>query len=149
MKGGPYAYLYKQFIFLGLAIGVGGSYGRGVMTCRSGAAFDGAWGSPVMMALEGGSIGFQLGGEATDFVLLVMNATGAEKMLRNKVTLGAEASVAGGPVGRDARAATDPHHEALVARGSGRLTGDAADDEAERAHHAGERRRERVDRRHG
>lgn len=86
---------------------VGGSYGRGAMTCRSGKGFQGPWGSPTMMALEGGSFGFQLGAQATDFVLLVMNPRGAAAILNNKVKLGADASVAAGPVGRDAEADTD------------------------------------------
>ena len=90
-----------------VAVGVGGSYGRGVMTCRSGAAFDGAWGSPIMMALEGGSIGFQLGGEATDYVFLVVNDRGAQSVLSSKVKLGADASAAAGPKGRTAGASTD------------------------------------------
>ena len=86
---------------------VGGSYGRGVMLCRSGKDFSGPWGAPVMMALEGGSVGFQIGGQATDFVILVMNPRGAESVLHNKVKLGADASIAAGPKGRDAQAATD------------------------------------------
>lgn len=86
---------------------VGASYGRGVMTCRSGASFEGPWGSPTMMALEGGSFGLQLGGEATDFVLLIMNDRGAKSILSSKVKLGADASAAAGPKGRDASAATD------------------------------------------
>jgi lipid-binding SYLF domain-containing protein len=86
---------------------VGGSYGRGAMTCRSGENFQGPWGAPTMMALEGGSFGFQLGGEATDFVLLVMNERGASSILESKVKLGGDASAAAGPVGRDAEAATD------------------------------------------
>jgi lipid-binding SYLF domain-containing protein len=86
---------------------VGGSYGRGAMTCRTGEHFTGPWGAPTMMALEGGSVGFQLGGQATDFVLLVMNPRGAKAILNNKVKLGADASAAAGPKGRDAEAATD------------------------------------------
>jgi lipid-binding SYLF domain-containing protein len=86
---------------------VGGSYGRGAMTCRSGEHFTGPWSAPTMMALEGGSVGFQLGGQATDFVLLVMNPRGAKAILNNKVKLGADASAAAGPKGRDAEAATD------------------------------------------
>jgi lipid-binding SYLF domain-containing protein len=86
---------------------VGGSYGRGAMTCRRGPDFEGPWGAPTMMALEGGSFGFQIGGEATDFVLLVMNDRGANAILSSKVKLGGEASVAAGPVGRDASAETD------------------------------------------
>ena len=86
---------------------VGGSYGRGAMSCRKGESFTGPWGAPTMMALEGGSFGFQIGGEATDFVLLVMNERGASGILASKVKLGADASVAAGPVGRDASADTD------------------------------------------
>jgi lipid-binding SYLF domain-containing protein len=89
------------------AFGVGGSYGRGVMICRSGPHYTGRWGAPAMYALEGISIGFQLGGEATDFVLLVMNPKGAESLLNSKVKLGADASAAAGPKGRDAETATD------------------------------------------
>jgi SH3 domain-containing YSC84-like protein 1 len=86
---------------------IGASYGRGAMTCRSGEDFQGPWGAPTMMALEGGSFGFQIGGQATDYVLLVMNEHGASSILESKVKLGANASVAAGPVGRDAEAATD------------------------------------------
>jgi lipid-binding SYLF domain-containing protein len=86
---------------------IGGSYGRGAMTCRSGEHFTGPWSAPSMMALEGGSIGFQIGGQATDFVLLVMNPRGARAILKSKVKLGADASVAGGPKGRTANASTD------------------------------------------
>jgi lipid-binding SYLF domain-containing protein len=86
---------------------VGGSYGRGVMVCRTGKDFTGPWGAPTMMALEGGSVGFQIGGQATDFVILVMNPRGVESLLHNKVKLGADASIAAGPKGRDAQAATD------------------------------------------
>ena len=86
---------------------VGGSYGRGAMTCRSGETFQGPWGAPTMMALEGGSFGFQLGGQATDFVILVMNQGGARSILSSKVKLGGDASAAAGPVGRDAEADTD------------------------------------------
>ena len=86
---------------------VGGSYGRGAMTCRSGEHFTGPWGAPSMAALEGGSLGFQLGGQATDFVLLIMNPRGATAILSSKVKLGADMSAAAGPKGRDATAATD------------------------------------------
>lgn len=86
---------------------VGASYGRGVMTCRGGDNFRGPWGPPSMMALEGGSFGFQIGGQATDFVLLIMNERGASAILSSKVKLGADASAAAGPVGRTAAAATD------------------------------------------
>ena len=89
------------------AFGVGGSYGRGVMLCRSGAHYTGPWGPPALYALEGVSIGFQLGGQATDFVLLVMNPQGARSLLSSKVKLGADASAAAGPKGRTAEGATD------------------------------------------
>ena len=89
------------------AIGIGGSYGRGVMTCRSGKDFNGKWGAPTMMALEGGSAGLQLGGQATDFVLLLMNSRSASSILSSKVKLGGDASAAAGPVGRTASAETD------------------------------------------
>src|SRR6266852_115230 len=90
-----------------LAFGIGASYGRGAMVCRTGEHFRGAWGAPAMYALEGGSIGFQIGGEATDLILLVMNDRGMESILSSKVKLGADTSVAGGPKGRDASADTD------------------------------------------
>src|SRR4030081_2945880 len=86
---------------------VGGSYGRGSMTCRTGEHYTGPWSAPSMMALEGGSIGFQIGGQATDFVLLVMNPRGAHSILNSKVKLGADASAAAGPKGRNASAETD------------------------------------------
>src|ERR1700746_1065450 len=86
---------------------VGGSYGRGVMSCRKGEDFRGSWGAPTMMALEGGSFGLQIGGEATDFVLLVMNDRGASGILTSKVKLAADASVAAAPVGRTVSAETD------------------------------------------
>jgi SH3 domain-containing YSC84-like protein 1 len=89
------------------AIGLGGSYGRGVMTCRGGSTFDGPWGAPTMMALEGGSAGLQLGGSATDFVLLLMSPRSATSILSSKVKLGGDASAAAGPVGRTASAETD------------------------------------------
>jgi lipid-binding SYLF domain-containing protein len=85
----------------------GGSYGRGAMTCRTGEKFNGPWSAPTMMALEGGSFGFQIGGQATDFVLLVMNERGARAILSSKVKLGADASAAAGPKGRSAEASTD------------------------------------------
>src|SRR5437868_1848100 len=88
---------------------VGGSYGRGTMVCRTRHDFSGPWGAPAMYALEGGSVGLQIGGEATDFVLLVMNDRGADSLLRSKVKLGADASVAAGPVGRTAAADTDAY----------------------------------------
>ena len=86
---------------------IGGSYGRGAMTCRRREHFSGTWGAPTMMALEGGSFGFQIGGQATDFVLLVMNESGARGILAGKVKLGGDVSIAAGPVGRDASAETD------------------------------------------
>src|SRR6202451_3195389 len=89
------------------AFGVGASYGRGVMICRSGLSYTGPWGAPALYALEGVSIGFQLGGQATDFVLLVMNPQGARSLLSSKVKLGADASAAAGPKGRTAEGATD------------------------------------------
>ena len=89
------------------AIGIGGSFGRGALTCRSGANYDGPWSAPAMYALEGASIGFQLGGEATDFLLLIMNERGAKSILSSKVKLGGDASIAGGPKGRTASAETD------------------------------------------
>jgi lipid-binding SYLF domain-containing protein len=91
---------------------VGGSYGRGVMVCRTGHDFTGPWGAPAMYALEGGSVGFQIGGEATDFVILVMNNRGMKSLLTSKVKLGADASVAAGPKGRTASADTDAYMRA-------------------------------------
>jgi lipid-binding SYLF domain-containing protein len=90
-----------------LAFGIGADYGRGAMVCRTGEHFRGAWGAPAMYALEGASVGFQIGGDATDLVLLVMNGRGMESILSSKVKLGADASIAGGPKGRDASADTD------------------------------------------
>jgi lipid-binding SYLF domain-containing protein len=90
-----------------LAFGVGADYGRGAMVCRTGEHFRGAWGAPAMYALEGGSVGFQIGGEATDLILLVMNDRGMESILSSKVKLGGDASIAAGPKGRDASADTD------------------------------------------
>ncbi|MGC1414028.1 MAG: lipid-binding SYLF domain-containing protein [Candidatus Acidiferrum sp.] len=89
------------------AIGFGGSYGRGVMTCRTGEDFKGPWGAPTMMALEGGSFGLQLGGQATDFVLLLMSPRSARSILASKVKLGGDISAAAGPVGRNVSAETD------------------------------------------
>lgn len=97
-----------------VALGIGGSYGRGVMTCRGGKDFHGQWGAPTMMALEGASAGFQLGGEATDFVLLLMSANSASSILSSKVKLGGDASAAAGPVGRTASAETDVTMKAEV-----------------------------------
>jgi SH3 domain-containing YSC84-like protein 1 len=92
---------------LKFALGIGGSYGRGVMTCRGGENFKGPWGPPTMMALEGGSFGLQLGGQATDFVLLLMTPRSAQNILTSKVKLGGDVSAAAGPVGRNASAETD------------------------------------------
>ena len=89
------------------AIGFGGSYGRGAMSCRSGATFTGPWSAPALIAVEGGSFGLQLGGQSTDFILLVMNPRGATSILRSKVKLGADAAAAAGPKGRNAQASTD------------------------------------------
>jgi SH3 domain-containing YSC84-like protein 1 len=93
---------------------VGASYGRGAMVCRTGEHFRGPWGAPAMYALEGGSVGFQIGGQATDLVLLIMNERGASSILDSKVKLGGDASVAAGPVGRDAAANTDAYMRAEV-----------------------------------
>jgi SH3 domain-containing YSC84-like protein 1 len=90
-----------------VAVGFGGSYGRGAMVCRAGKSFDGTWGAPAMYAIEGGSFGLQLGGEATDLVLLVMNARGVDALLNSQVKLGGNASVAAGPKGRTVEASTD------------------------------------------
>jgi len=89
------------------ALGFGGSYGKGVLVCRGGSNFTGSWGAPAMYRLEGGSVGFQIGGQATDFLLLIMNPKGVESLLKSKVKLGADAAVAAGPKGRAAMAATD------------------------------------------
>ena len=96
------------------ALGFGGSYGKGAMVCRSGEHFKGPWGPPAMYRLEGASIGFQLGGSATDFVLLVMNENGAGSLLSSKVKLGADAIVAAGPKGRASEAATDAYMGAEI-----------------------------------
>ena len=99
---------------LKVAFVVGGSYGRGTMVCRTGKDFTGSWGAPAMYALEGGSVGLQVGGEATDFVFLVMNDRGAGSLLRTKVKLGADASIAAGPKGRSAAADTDAYMRAEI-----------------------------------
>lgn len=96
------------------AFGIGGSYGKGAMVCRSGMKFDGPWAAPAMYRLEGGNIGFQLGGEATDFILLVMNPKGVESLLKSKVKLGADASAAAGPKGRTTGASTDAYMSAEI-----------------------------------
>src|SRR3984957_19603209 len=92
----------------------GGSYGRGAMVCRTGPGFKGPWGAPSMYALEGGSVGFQIGGQATDLILLVMNNRGASSILSSKIKLGADASIAAGPKGRDASADTDAYLRAEI-----------------------------------
>ena len=89
------------------AVGIGGSYGKGAMVCRSGSGFDGPWGAPAMYRLAGGNIGFQLGGQATDFIFLVMNPKGVRSLLKSKVKLGVDASAAAGPKGRTTGASTD------------------------------------------
>lgn len=96
------------------ALGFGGSYGRGALVCRTGESFTGRWGPPAMFRLEGGNIGFQLGGQATDFVLLVMNPKGARSLMRSKVKLGADAAAVAGPKGRAAVAATDAYMRAEI-----------------------------------
>jgi len=96
------------------AFGVGAEYGRGAMVCRTGEHFRGAWGAPAMYALEGASVGFQIGGEATDLILLVMNDSGMNSILSSKVKLGGDASVAAGPLGRDASADTDAWMKAEI-----------------------------------
>ena len=90
-----------------VAAGLGGNFGRGAMVCRSGKLYDGAWGSPAMYTLQGGSIGLQIGVESTDLVLLVMNPRGVDALLGSKVTLGGNASVSAGPKGRSVDASTD------------------------------------------
>ena len=97
-----------------IAMGIGGSYGRGAMVCRSGKAFNGPWGAPAMYAIEGGSFGLQLGAESTDVVLMVMNPRGVNALLDNKVKLGAQASAAAGPKGRHIEAATDASMKAEI-----------------------------------
>jgi lipid-binding SYLF domain-containing protein len=90
-----------------VAMGIGGSYGRGAMSCRTGKAFNGPWGAPAMYSLEGGSVGFQLGAESTDVVLLVMNNRGVDALLSSKVKLGGNMSAAAGPKGRNLEGSTD------------------------------------------
>ncbi len=97
-----------------VAVGIGGSYGRGAMVCRSGEKFNGPWGAPAMYALEGGSIGLQLGGQSTDLILLVMNERGAASILSSGVKLGGEVSAVAGPKGRDAQASTDAYMRAEI-----------------------------------
>lgn len=91
---------------------VGGKYGKGIMSCRKKSGV--GWSSPGTVRIEGGSVGFQIGGSATDLIMLVMNARGVEKLLSSKFTLGAEGSVAAGPVGRTATAQTDAQMKAEI-----------------------------------
>src|ERR1700747_1395504 len=117
---------------------IGGSYGRGAMTCRTGEQYTGPWSAPTMMALEGVSIGFQIGGQATDFVLLVMNGRGAHSILNSKVKLGADASVAAGPKGRTAAAETEVTLRAEVlsySRARGLFAGVSLERSTVRPHH--------------
>jgi len=97
-----------------VALGVGGSYGRGAMICRSGKAFNGSWGAPAMYAIETGSFGLQIGAESTDLVLMVMNPRGVDALLNSKVKLGADASAAAGPKGRQVGASTDASMRAEI-----------------------------------
>ena len=97
-----------------VALGIGGSYGRGAMVCRSGKMFDGPWGAPAMYAVEAGSVGFQIGAESTDLVMLVMNQRGVDALLGSKVKLGGNASVAAGPKGRSVEASTDASMRAEI-----------------------------------
>ena len=119
-NGLPKAVLDKAYcvlIFPGVkkvAIGIGGSYGRGELVCRKGAKMDDSWGAPAMYALEGASVGFQIGGEATDFVFLLMNDRAASSLLHSKVKLGADASAAAGPKGRSAEADSDAYMRAEI-----------------------------------
>ena len=86
---------------------IAGQYGRGLMSCRTGEKFDGPWSAPIMMKSSGGSVGFQAGGQSTDFVILVLNDKGARALMKGKAKLGADASIAAGPVGKEAEAATN------------------------------------------
>ena len=97
-----------------VAVGIGATYGRGVMTCRTGDDYKGPWSAPIMMASGGGNIGFQIGGQATDFVIIALNDQGAKSLVSNKVKLGADASVAAGPVGRTAEASTNASMQAQM-----------------------------------
>ena len=96
------------------ALGIGGSYGKGALACRRGERFDGPWGAPAMVRLEGGNIGFQVGGQATDYLLLVMNPRGVESILKSKAKLGVDAAAVAGPKGRSAEAATDAYMTAEI-----------------------------------
>lgn len=121
------------------ALGIGGSYGRGAMSCRGGQDFQGAWGAPSMYALEGVNIGFQLGGEAIDYVLLIMNKRGADSVLRSKTKLGADASATAGPKGRTATAATDAYMRSEIlsySRTRGLFAGISLEGSTLRAHNS-------------
>ncbi len=124
-----------------VALGIGGSFGRGCLVCRRGG--NGPWGGPSMFTVGGANVGFQLGGQATDFVLLVMNAGGAQKLLQSKTKLGADASVAGGPVGRTAEGATDAqlHAEILTySRSRGLFAGVSLEGQVVKQDHDGNTR---------
>ena len=124
-----------------LAFGVGAEYGRGAMVCRTGEHFRGPWGAPAMYALEGGSIGFQIGGEGTDLILLVMNGRGMDSILSSKVKLGGDASVAAGPVGRDASADTDAYMRSEIlsySRSKGAFAGVSVNGAVVQADHSGD-----------
>jgi SH3 domain-containing YSC84-like protein 1 len=95
----------------GAALGIGGKYGRGYAVCRNSRR---GWGAPAAVRVEGGSVGFQLGGSSTDVVMLMMNERGMDNLLKSKFTLGGNASVAAGPVGRSASADTDAHMNAEI-----------------------------------
>ena len=95
-----------------VGLGLGGKYGKGVITCRGEGGS--GWTGPSTVRIEGGSVGFQIGGSSTDVILLVMNKKGKDKLLSSKVTRGAEAAVAGGPVGRSAQAQTDAQMHAEI-----------------------------------
>jgi lipid-binding SYLF domain-containing protein len=124
-----------------VALGIGGTFGRGALVCRRGG--NGAWGGPSMFTVGGANIGFQLGGQATDFVLMVMNPNGAKKLLQSKTKLGADASVAGGPVGRTAQGATDLQMRAEIltySRSRGLFAGVSLDGQVVKQDHDGNQR---------
>lgn len=93
---------------------VGASYGRGVMSCRTGEDFKGPWSGPIMMATESGSVGFQIGAQGTDYIILVLNDGGARAVMKSKIKLGADASIAAGPVGRTSEASTTGNMKAQM-----------------------------------
>src|SRR5688572_7691018 len=100
------------------AFGIGGKYGKGYLSCRN--KNGRGWSAPATVRIEGGSVGFQIGGSTTDLIMLVMSARGADKLLSSKFTLGAEGSVAAGPVGRTATAQTDAQCTLIFFRGHDR-----------------------------